>query len=35
MESGFYFYVAAIMAVGLVVSLLLKDTGKHSLILED
>jgi MHS family alpha-ketoglutarate permease-like MFS transporter len=34
-ESGFYFYVAAIMAVGLTVSLLLKDTGKHSLILED
>ncbi|MBO9557872.1 MAG: MFS transporter [Caulobacter sp.] len=35
MESGFYLYVAAIMAVGLAVSLLLKDTGKHSLILED
>ena len=35
MESGFYLYVAAIMAVGLTVSLLLKDTGKHSLILED
>uniref|UniRef100_B0SXX4 Major facilitator superfamily MFS_1 n=1 Tax=Caulobacter sp. (strain K31) TaxID=366602 RepID=B0SXX4_CAUSK len=35
MESGFYLYVAAIMAVGLTVSLLLRDTGKHSLILED
>jgi MHS family alpha-ketoglutarate permease-like MFS transporter len=35
MESGFYLYVSAIMAVGLAVSLLLKDTGKHSLILED
>jgi len=35
MESGFYLYVSAIMAVGLTVSLLLKDTGKHSLILED
>jgi MHS family alpha-ketoglutarate permease-like MFS transporter len=35
LESGFYLYVAAIMAVGLTVSLLLKDTGKHSLILED
>ena len=35
MESGFYLYVAGIMAVGLTVSLLLKDTGKHSLILED
>lgn len=35
MESGFYLYVAAIMTVGLVVSLLLRDTGKHSLILED
>ncbi|MBC7666854.1 MAG: MFS transporter [Gemmatimonadaceae bacterium] len=35
MESGFYLYVSAIMAVGLVVALLLRDTGKHSLILED
>jgi MHS family alpha-ketoglutarate permease-like MFS transporter len=35
MESGFYLYVAAIMTVGLLVSLLLRDTGKHSLILED
>jgi MHS family alpha-ketoglutarate permease-like MFS transporter len=35
MESGFYLYVTAIMAVGLTVSLLLRDTGKHSLILED
>ncbi len=35
MESGFYLYVSAIMAVGLTVSLLLRDTGKHSLILED
>ena len=35
MESGFYLYVSAIMAVGLLVALLLRDTGKHSLILED
>ena len=35
MESGFYLYVSAIMAVGLIVALLLRDTGKHSLILED
>ncbi|KQZ18328.1 MFS transporter [Caulobacter sp. Root1472] len=35
MESGFYLYVSAIMAVGLTVSLLLRDTGKTSLILED
>jgi MHS family alpha-ketoglutarate permease-like MFS transporter len=35
MESGFYLYVSAIMVVGLVVSLLLRDTGKHSQILED
>jgi MHS family alpha-ketoglutarate permease-like MFS transporter len=35
MESGFYLYVSAIMTVGLVVALLLRDTGKHSLILED
>ena len=35
MESGFYIYVSAIMAVGLVVSLMLRDTRDHSLILED
>ncbi|MBO9707823.1 MAG: MFS transporter [Caulobacter sp.] len=34
-ESSFYLYVSAIMLVGLAVSLLLRDTGKHSLILED
>lgn len=35
MESGFYLYLSAMMVVGLVVALLLRDTGKHSLILED
>ena len=35
MENGFYLYVSAIMAVGLVVALLLRDTREHSLILED
>jgi MHS family alpha-ketoglutarate permease-like MFS transporter len=35
MESGFYLYVSAMLAVGLGVSLLLRDTGKHSQILED
>lgn len=35
MESGFYLYVSAIMLVGLAVALMLRDTGKHSLILED
>jgi len=34
-ESGFYLYVAAIMTVGLVVSILLRDTARHSLIAED
>ncbi|MGR4863360.1 MFS transporter [Caulobacter sp. LARHSG274] len=35
MESGFYLYLSGMMVVGLVVALLLRDTGKHSLILED
>jgi MHS family alpha-ketoglutarate permease-like MFS transporter len=35
MESTFYLYVSAMMTVGLTVLDLLKDTGKHSLILED
>lgn len=34
-ESGFYLYVAVIMSVGLVVSILLRDTARHSLIAED
>ncbi len=33
-ESYFYWYVAGVLAVGFVVSLLLRDTRKHSLILE-
>ena len=35
MESGFYVYVAAIMAVAFLVALTLRDTNKHSLITED
>ena len=35
LESGFYIYVAAIMAVALVIGLLLRDTGRKSMILED
>jgi MHS family alpha-ketoglutarate permease-like MFS transporter len=35
MESGFYWYVSAIMGVALLVSILLRDTGKTSLIRED
>ena len=34
-ESGFYIYVAAVMAVGLVVAIILPDTQKVSLIRED
>ncbi len=34
-ESGFYVYVTVVMVLGLVVSILLKDTQKHSQILED
>lgn len=35
MESAFYLYVAAVMTVGLVCSVLLKDTMRNSLIHED
>jgi len=35
MESGFYLYVAAVMAVAFVVALRLRDTNRESLILED
>jgi MHS family alpha-ketoglutarate permease-like MFS transporter len=35
MESTFYVYVAAVMSLGLLCSILLKDTGKHSKIVED
>ncbi|WP_333587883.1 MFS transporter [Phenylobacterium sp.] len=34
-EQGFYLYVSAIMGVGLITSLLLRDSRKHSKILED
>lgn len=34
-ESGFYVYVTVVMVLGLIVSILLKDTQKHSQILED
>jgi MHS family alpha-ketoglutarate permease-like MFS transporter len=34
-ESTFYVYVAAVMSLGLLCSILLKDTGKHSRIVED
>ena len=34
-ESAFYIYVSAIMGVALVVSILLGDSRKRSLILED
>ncbi|WP_269713791.1 MFS transporter [Caulobacter sp. NIBR2454] len=34
-ESGFYLYVTAIMAVAFVVALILKDTARHSRIVED
>jgi MFS transporter, MHS family, alpha-ketoglutarate permease len=35
MESTFYLYVAGVMALGLICSIVLKDTGRHSLIHED
>ncbi|MDO8913457.1 MAG: MFS transporter [Phenylobacterium sp.] len=35
MESGFYVYVASIMAIAFLVALTLRDTNKHSLIMED
>jgi MHS family alpha-ketoglutarate permease-like MFS transporter len=35
MESTFYIYVAAVMSLGLLCAILLKDTGKHSRIVED
>src|SRR5690606_30437325 len=34
-ESGFYIYVSAVMVVSLVVVMLLRDSRRHSLILED
>jgi MFS transporter, MHS family, alpha-ketoglutarate permease len=34
-ESGFYIYVAAGMAISFLIALTLRDTRKHSLILED
>jgi len=34
-ESGFYIYVSVTAAVALVVSIAMRDTGKHSAILED
>ena len=35
MESTFYLYVAGVMTLGLVCAIVLKDTGRNSLILED
>jgi MHS family alpha-ketoglutarate permease-like MFS transporter len=35
LESTFYLYVAAVMTVGLLCSVILKDTSRHSLIHED
>lgn len=35
MESTFYVYVAGVMTLGLICSIILKDTGRHSLIHED
>jgi MHS family alpha-ketoglutarate permease-like MFS transporter len=35
MESTFYFYVAGVMTLGLLCSIILKDTGRNSLIIED
>lgn len=35
LESTFYLYVAAVMTVGLICSVVLKDTSRHSLIHED
>ncbi len=35
LESTFYVYVAAVMTIGLICSIILKDTSRHSLIHED
>ena len=35
MESGFYFYTSAVLAVGLLVVLILPDPAHHSLIEDD
>ena len=35
MESGFYLYVAGVMTMALLISIFMRDTGKHSLIRED
>ena len=35
LESGFYLYIAGILAVGLLVALLMRDTRRTSLIQED
>jgi MHS family alpha-ketoglutarate permease-like MFS transporter len=35
LESGFYLYVAAVMAMALAISIRIRDTAKQSLILED
>lgn len=35
MESGFYIYLAGMMAMGAVIALALRDSGRHSRILED
>ncbi|HWU79118.1 MAG TPA: MFS transporter, partial [Caulobacter sp.] len=35
MESTFYLYVAGVMTLGLVCAIVLKDTGRNSLIIED
>jgi MHS family alpha-ketoglutarate permease-like MFS transporter len=34
-ESAFYVYVAGVMTLGLICAIILKDTGRHSLIHED
>jgi len=34
-ESGFYIYVAAVMAIAFLVTLTLKNTNRQSLIIED
>ena len=35
LESGFYIYLAGMMAMGAMIALALRDSGKHSRILED
>jgi MHS family alpha-ketoglutarate permease-like MFS transporter len=35
LESAFYVYVAGVMTLGLICAIILKDTGRHSLIHED